>query len=122
MTSAEFRTMQKDKPSGSKYGNTWTEVDGIKFQSIAEAERYGLLKLLKSKGHIKDFKRQVTFALVVNGVLICNYRADFVVYNNDGSREVEDVKSDGTENIYSFTIKRNLMWAIHGIKIKIVKK
>lgn len=121
MTAAEYQARISNQPKGSKFGNVWTEVDGVKFQSKKEANYYGKLKLRKRAGDIKDFKRQVSFSLVVNGCLICKYRADFIIYHNDGSREVIDVKSDQTETIYSFTLIKKLMYAIHKIKITIAK-
>lgn len=121
MSAADFQAMVSKKTRGAKYGNEIVIVDGLKFHSIKEAEYYGTLKLRKRARDIKDFKRQVSFSLVVNGFLICKYRADFVIYHNDDSREVIDVKSDPTAAIYSFTLIKKLMYAIHKIKITIAK-
>lgn len=120
----QYREMMaaKSRPSNSKFRNTWTEVDGINFQSKTEADYYGRLKLRKRGGYIKDFQRGVLFTLVVNKVIICTYRADFVIEHQDGSRSVIDVKGDATENVYSFKIKKKLMKALFNIEIQIVKK
>lgn len=122
MTPAQFQAMISQPPSkGAKFGNVWTEVDGIKFQSKAEATYYGKLKLLKRSGKISDFKRQVPFRIVVNGFFICTYRADFVVYYLDGVRQVVDVKSEATENLYSFQIKKKLLKALYNLDLIIAK-
>jgi hypothetical protein len=121
MSAAAFQAMISTKKRGAKFGNEWVTIDGFKFQSKKEGEYYGKLKLRKRAGDIKDFKRQVSFSLVVNGVLICKYRADFVIYHNDDRREVIDVKSDPTEAVYSFTLIKKLMFALHKIKITIAK-
>jgi hypothetical protein len=122
MTAKQYQELiNKPKETGLKFGNVWTEVDGIKFQSKAEANYYGRLKVLKRAGMIKDFKRQVPFRIVVNGIFICTYKADFVVYHNSGTRDVVDVKSEATENLYFFQLKKKLLFALHGITLKIAK-
>ena len=104
----------------NKYGNIPKEVDGIWFQSTKEAEYYGKLKILQRAGQIDKFKRQVAYKLTVNGVLICKYIADFVVWWPGGKVEVIDVKGEATARLPLFKIKSNLMKACHGIVIKIV--
>lgn len=103
-----------------KFNNIHTEVDNIRFDSKKEAEYYGTLKLLKRSGKIRDFKRQHAFDLIVNGFHICQYICDFLVVENDGSETVVDVKSQVTEKLPEFRIKRALMKAILNIEIKIV--
>lgn len=104
----------------SKYGNRKTMVDGITFDSLAEAKRYSLLKVLERAGQITDLQRQVKFELAPpvrlggRGRPALRYFADFV-YLQDGERVVEDVKGKATEG---YRIKRHLMKAIHGIEIK----
>lgn len=48
----------------SKYGNKKTVVDGHKFDSKAEANRYCELKLMKKAGLIKDLKLQPRYRLL----------------------------------------------------------
>lgn len=110
----------KQKQTVGKYGNEWTQVDGINFQSKKESERYIELKSLQRSGAIIKFKLQVVYELIVKRILICRYVADFVVWHKDGTVEVEDVKSDATRKIATFVIKKKLMLAIHGITIKII--
>lgn len=97
-----------------KYKNRKTVVNGITFDSAKEARRYSELVLLEKAGVINTLKLQPSFKIVVNGVKICTYRADFS-YTEDGRFVVEDVKGFITQ-VYS--MKRKLMLATHGIEIK----
>ena len=47
-----------------KYHNTPVEVDGIRFDSKAEAARYVQLKALRAAGRILWFTRQPSFLLL----------------------------------------------------------
>ncbi len=77
----------------AKYGNIKTVVDGITFDSKAEARRYGELKLLERAGEIRDLELQPKFALVgIGATKICQYRADFAYQHTNGPLVVEDVK------------------------------
>jgi len=101
------------QPVPSKWRNARVTVDGIRFASKREANRYAELKIELHAGEITDLKLQKRFALCVNGVHICDYVADFVYYRQ-GVRAVEDAKGKATD---VYKIKRALMRAIHGIKI-----
>lgn len=101
----------------NKYGNEKTDVDNIRFDSKAESQRYGELKMMERGGLIHGFEMQVPYDLEVNGVLICKYIADFVITWPDGLVTVEDVKGVQTPE---FKLKKKLMWAIHGIEIILV--
>lgn len=101
----------------NKFGNEKTDVDGIKFDSKAESQRYGELKMMERGGLIQGFEMQVSYDLEVNGVLICKYIADFVITWPDGIVTVEDVKGVQTPD---FKLKKKLMWAIHNIDIILV--
>ena len=84
-----------------KYGNRKTTVDGITFDSKAEAERYKELKRLELIGVIKGLELQKTFRLCKgrwnNGKpFSISYRADFV-YNLDGDtveKELTEIEWD----------------------------
>lgn len=101
----------------SKYHNRKVEIDGIKFDSIKEGERYLELKLLLKAGKIRDLQIQVEFELIPKqaGEQACKYKADFVYHMADtGKMVVEDVKGKRTRE---YIIKRKLMLWRHGIKI-----
>lgn len=97
-----------------KYGNRITEVDGIAFDSRAEARRYGELKLLERGGAIGGLRVQVPYPVVVNGIRICKYIADFV-YVEAGAEIVEDVKGYRTA---VYRLKKRLVEACYGLKVK----
>lgn len=123
--------------SKNKYNSKKIIVDGAKFDSKKEAERYKELKTLERAGRIKNLQRQVKYVLIPaqyepsdevfvkgkkkgkskKGRLIereCAYYADFV-YCCNGENIVEDTKGMRTPE---YIIKRKLMLYIHGIRIR----
>ena len=50
----------------SKYRNIKTEVDGIVFDSKAEARRYAELRLLEKANEISDLRLQYPFECKIN--------------------------------------------------------
>ena len=77
----------------SKYGANKVEVDGIKFDSKKESDYYSELKLRLIAKDIKGFCRQPEFILAPN----LRYKADFIIFNNDGTSEIIDVKGMQTQ-------------------------
>jgi hypothetical protein len=110
MTSAEFREQRKPH----KYGARSCIIDGIRFDSRREGNRYSELRLLELAQVITGLRCQVWFRLEVNGMLICKYRADFC-YIEGGQEITEDSKGFRTD---AYRIKSKLMEAVHGIKIR----
>lgn len=115
MTAAEFREYisgnNKPKP-GNKYKAKKQEIDGITFDSTAEAKRYGELKLLWSAGEITKPVLQYSFPLP-GGI---RYTADFVYFDLTKKEfVVEDKKGVKTRD---YIMRKKLMLATHGIKIK----
>ena len=106
----------------SKYHNKKVMIDGIKFDSKKEANRYQELKLMQRAGIIRDLQRQVKYVLIPSqkgddGRVIerpCTYIADFVYVDENGKKVVEDTKGYRTSD---YKIKRKLMLYIHGVKI-----
>ena len=100
----------------SKYGNKWTEIDGHKFQSKAEAARYVYLLEQLRTGKITCLKLQPKFDFVVNGTPLKSYKRRQLSYKGDflyhvplgrGKTEVicEDVKGFETD-------VWNIKWAL----------
>lgn len=109
--------------SRHKYGAKATTVDGIRFASKFESERYGYLKSLERAGVIRSLQLQPRYKLAVNGILICTYVADFS-YEREGTDGswasiVEDAKGVETPE---FKLKKKLMQAVLDIEINVVKK
>jgi hypothetical protein len=108
----------------SKYRNIKTEVDGIVFDSKAEARRYAELNLLEKNNEISDLRLQPEFDCVVNGQKICTYKADFDYwireeFSPDDKYIVEDVKGFRTQ---VYRLKKKLVEALHDIEIREVKR
>ena len=109
----------------NKYGNHRVEVDGIKFDSKKEAERWLVLKDKERLGRICNLRRQVTYLLIPRQTRSdgkverkCTYIADFVYTDVWKDKEiVEDVKSEITRKQPEYIIKRKLMLKVCGIEI-----
>ena len=108
----------------NKYRNKKIVVDNIKFDSIAEARRYGELKLLLRAGKIQDLKLQPRFLLQEgfkkNGKTYrkIEYVADFM-YKEDSKSNVEDVKGFATKD---FKIKEKLFNYIYkDLELRLIK-
>lgn len=100
----------------SKYRAIPTVIDGIRFASKKEANRYGELKLLFVYGKIASLETQPKFKLAINGEPICTYVADFKYIDLVSLKTViEDVKGMKTP---VYRLKKKLMKAIHGIEIQ----
>ena len=112
MTAAEYQARsQKKQP---RIRNVRRKViNGIEFASTREARAWQDLCLIQQAGQISELRRQVPFALDINGVHICDYVADFV-FVRSGQQIVQDAKGFRTE---IYRLKRKLMLAIHGIEI-----
>ena len=104
----------------NKYNAIKTTVDGITFDSQAEARRYQELKLLERSGEITGLELQPTFDILpkhkdIEGKTVrsMNYRADFR-YLSGGQLIVEDVKGMKTQ---VYRLKKKLVEYIYKIKI-----
>jgi hypothetical protein len=81
-----------------KYRNKITEINGIKFHSKKEANRYVHLRILEKANKIKDLELQPKIPLMVNGKKIGNYIGDFKYFDIEKLEYViEDVKSPITK-------------------------
>lgn len=111
-------------PKPRKYRNEPVEEGGIRFDSKKERDRYRELMARARVGEITTPSRQVRFAIVVAGLHICDYVADFAYHERDGLtgarglHVVEDAKSEITRKQPVYRLKRKLMQAVHGIEIR----
>lgn len=106
----------------SKYRNKKTVVDGITFDSRAEAARWTELRMLERAGEITSLERQVPFELVPSEpgpdgkkARPMRYVADFTYFDAEGKRHVEDVKGVRTD---VYRLKKRLMWHVHRIDVE----
>lgn len=114
MTPQEFRALAS---TPNKYHAKAVIVDGIRFHSIGEANRWFALRTLATNGVISDLRRQVRYPLAIrteHGEFKRTYVADFV-YRENGAEIVEDWKGFVTGD---YKIKRDLMRVLHGITIR----
>ncbi len=112
-------------PKPSKMRNIWTIVDGIKFQSKKEANRYQELKLLEKAGEIIHLEWQVKYPLnaetlwSITCAEICSYKLDFQYLDTKKHEwHYEDVKGRKAGPAYQlFKLKKKWMKAQYGIEI-----
>lgn len=98
----------------NKYNAQPTVIDGIRFASKKEANRYCELKLLERAGKIKNLELQPRFKLHAGIV----YIGDFA-YLEDGKTIIEDTK--GVETAV-FKLKKKLFEADYPeLELRIVK-
>ena len=126
MTMREFQERFGQKPKARKYKNEPIEIDGHKFPSLHEANRYCELVLMQNAGKIFNLRVQVRYELIPTqyedrfrkkGVIerSVTYIADFTYNNEDRELIVEDAKGYRTRE---YIIKRKLMLWVHKIRIK----
>lgn len=89
----QYKEYQEKGNKKSKYGAIKTQIDGHTFDSKKEADYYIELKLKLKAGEIKGFCLQPTFILAAG----LKYKADFIVFNNNGTSEIIDIKGFRTK-------------------------
>jgi len=121
ITASEFREYQRTgklpgaEPTAkrSKYGNVKKIVDGLKFDSTREANRFSELMLKHKSGLISKPILQYEFKLVG-----CSYVCDFLYLDYEKKCfVVEDVKSEATRKISTYIIKKKQMKQLFNIEI-----
>ena len=93
-----------------KFNAVRSELDGIKFPSKKECNRYRQLKLLQASGEVSFCLRQVPFHLVGGVKYVC----DFLIFWSDGNVTIEDVKGMKTS---LYTAKKKMVEATYPIEI-----
>ena len=95
----------------NKYHNVKTVVNGIKFDSRKEAERYNELKMLERCGVISNLELQKKFEICPKKYANKRaryYVADFV-YVENGQKVIEDTKSFITKKNAVYSLKKALV-------------
>lgn len=101
----------------SKYHNKKMIIDGIRFDSKREAERYIELKCMEKQGEISELVIHPKFVLLpgfkYHGKTerAVTYTADFMYKEKNGNKVAEDVKGVRTE---VFNIKRKFFLFQYG--------
>lgn len=127
LTPAQYRSLVSKKARRSKYGvrtdaagKAARTVDGIVFDSKAEAERYVELKQLLKARKIEKLERQTPFLLLAHapgyGALkVGVYRADFSYVDSETRSFIyEDVKGVKTA---LYKLKKKIVETNYGITI-----
>lgn len=119
ITAAELRTLLA-KPKRSKYGAKKTDLDGVTYDSKAEADYAALLKVREKAGEVGGIEIQRPFPILINGFSVGVYRADFcfIDHKADGKLRVIDVKGFDTP-LSKF--KRKCVEALYRVKVEVVK-
>jgi ethanolamine ammonia-lyase small subunit len=113
-TAAPAQPEPAKKPA--KYRNEPVTIDGVRFDSKAEARRWQQLQLMERAGELTDLERQTPFRFCLNGRLVFTYRADATYKNRDGALTVEDTKGGDTTPL--FKLKKKIIEAQFGITIQ----
>lgn len=103
----------------NKYHARPTEVDGIRFDSLAESRRYCELRLLEAAGEITDLRVHPRYELLPKegGERAVHYEGDFE-YREGGRVVCEDVKGVETP---VFRLKASMFRRRYpGIELRII--
>jgi len=126
-TPAIFKLNEMNKYGAKKVNNIYGTFDSMgEYRTWLQLSQ--LRKAEDPAERVVDLERQVIYPLIVNGVTITKYIADFRVTYADGRVEVIDFKNpylkDGrgksTPPAQLFNMKVKLMKALHGIDVKIL--
>jgi hypothetical protein len=111
-----LRCPEHEHEKGHKYRAcvVLDEQGRVLYRSRKEMHRHQDLLRLEMLGVVTGLRREVPYALVVNGKKVATYRADFV-YRVDGRKIVEDAKGVRTE---AYRLKARLWEAVVGTKIR----
>lgn len=103
---------------GPKYGNRKvTDPSGVVHDSGKEYRRWCELELREKAGEIRNLRRQVPLACVVEGSLICHYICD-AMYEEGAATIVEDCKSPQTRKLPVYRLKIKLVQALHKLQVR----
>ncbi len=93
----QYKQYKEKDNKRSKYGAVKTSIDGHTFDSKKEADYYMELKLRLQAGDILGYCLQPIFILAPG----LKYKADFIVFNTDGTAEIIDVKRNANKRVHS---------------------
>lgn len=130
----------KIKEPKNKYHNEKVTFQGMSFDSKKEMQRYLFLLDAERRGEISELHRQVKFELIPAVTedyvvhlktkdkvktrtvqLAVTYTCDFT-YVKDGIMVIEDVKASQAILTKEYSLKKKMMLALLGLKIKEVYK
>lgn len=101
----------------NKYHARKIEIDGIRFDSQKEADRYCDLRLLQRAGEIISIEPHPVYPIKIEGKPICKVILDFAYCDKYGALHVEDVKGKDTP---VSRLKRKMVEAVYGFRVDII--
>lgn len=102
--------------ANNKYGARRTRKGQNIYDSAKEADRGTVLLLEQRAGRITDLRRQVTIEIVIDGVCVLTYKADFVYREEDsGQIIIEDPKGARTP---LYRLKKSLIESLSPLRIR----
>ena len=107
----DYKNFTNGKIRKTKYRANKTSIDGHTFDSQKEAEFYNELKLRLKAGEIAGFCLQPIFVLAPG----LKYKADFIIFNNNETTEIIDVKGFKTKE---YIAKKKVFEDKYNLKIK----
>ena len=111
-------TSAKTKAPRRKFHNVPVVIDGHRFDSTSEGNRYTELRLMERAGEIRQLEIHPRFPLVIHEQDCGVYVADFAYLTQHGERVVEDVKSPATRKLAVYRLKKRQVWALYGIDVR----
>lgn len=112
---------------GNKFGARKTYIDGIWFASRAESRRYLELKLLESRGEIKELELQPRYELHAGmyaqkvGAYLGDFRYLRKGEKGKWERIVEDVKGGRATETALWRWKTKHLAIEHGVVVQVVR-
>ena len=94
----------------NKYNAKKQIYKGNKFDSKKELTRYLILESIEKNKYIFDLELHPVIPLIVNGIKIGRYTADFKYKNKEGEVIIEDVKSKVTKTS-TYRLKKKILEA-----------
>ncbi len=101
------------QPIRNKFNAESMTIEGVRFASRKEAQRYQDLILRQHAGDIDSLLAHPAYELVVNGIRVGRYTADFYYVTSEGEAIVEDVKGGRATKTEAYSLRRRLFEACH---------
>lgn len=119
--------LQCDKPAGIERGTGARKAMycncGNKaqyFPSTGQLRCYNRLAMRRNAGEIANLILEPAFPIVINGIRVCVYRADFQ-FVEQGRTRIVDYKGNKDFTDHASALRRKLAEAMYGITIEIVE-
>lgn len=124
LSADQYKAMQKPNKSRWQVANiaARTDADGTRFDSKREMLRWQKLVEQEKHGLIRDLKRQVTYAVEINGEPYTRFTPDAEYVTAQGETVYIDVKSTGTQKDPAYRLRKKAFELFYHVKITEVLK